>query len=68
MDALEDFGGKRHEHSPQGLPAAAGKTPVNSLPFVPPSINGIEDTGLSPLWLQEHVLKVMYFSGVSNGF
>jgi len=27
--------------------------------FHPPQINNLEDTGLSPLWLQDHVLKVL---------
>jgi len=29
--------------------------------FIPPSISSVEDTGLSPLWLQDLILKVMYF-------
>ena len=28
----------------------------------------IEDTGLSPLWLQDLVLKVMYFQGYLTGY
>lgn len=36
--------------------------------FVPPLINRVEDTGLSPLWLQDLILKVMYFQGYLTGF
>jgi predicted ATPase with chaperone activity len=36
--------------------------------FYPPQINSLEDTGLSPLWLQDHVLKVLYFRGYLTGF
>ena len=37
-------------------------------PFYPPPISRVEDTGLSPLWLQDLVLKVMYFQGYLTGF
>ena len=36
--------------------------------FVPPQINSLEDTGLSPLWLQDLALKVLYFRGSITGF
>jgi predicted ATPase with chaperone activity len=36
--------------------------------FVPPQINSLEDTGLSSLWLQDLVLKVLYFRGSITGF
>ncbi len=36
--------------------------------FVPAPIQSIEDTGLSALWLQDHLLKVMYFQGYMTGF
>ena len=36
--------------------------------FSPPQINSLEDTGLSPLWLQDHILKVLYFRGYLTGF
>jgi predicted ATPase with chaperone activity len=36
--------------------------------FVPPQINSVEDTGLSSLWLQDLVLKVLYFRGSITGF
>jgi predicted ATPase with chaperone activity len=36
--------------------------------FVPQPITKIEDTGLSVLWLQDLVLKIIYFGGYLNGF
>ncbi len=36
--------------------------------FSPPPVTSLEDTGLSPLWLQDLVLKVLYFRGYMNGF
>ena len=36
--------------------------------FLPPVINRIEDTGLSPLWLQDLALKILYFQGYLSGF
>lgn len=39
-----------------------------SAPFIPPPILSIDDTGLSPLWLQDLVLKVMYFQGYLTGY
>ena len=36
--------------------------------FLPPNINRIEDTGLSPLWLQDLALKILYFQGYMTGF
>jgi predicted ATPase with chaperone activity len=35
--------------------------------FSPPQINSLEDTGLSVLWLQDLVLKVLYFRGYLTG-
>jgi predicted ATPase with chaperone activity len=35
--------------------------------FVPPQINSVEDTGLSQLWLQDLILKVLYFRGYLTG-
>ncbi len=35
--------------------------------FMPPPINKVEDTGLSVLWLQDLVLKVLYFQGYLTG-
>ncbi len=42
-------------------PASAGS-------FIPPQINSVDDTGLNPLWLQDLVLKIMYFRGYLSGF
>jgi len=35
--------------------------------FTPPQINSLEDTGLSILWLQDLILKVLYFRGYLSG-
>jgi predicted ATPase with chaperone activity len=37
-------------------------------PFFPPQINSLEDTRLSPLWLQDLALKVLYSYGYMTGF
>jgi len=44
------------------MPASQG------LPFLPPPISSLEDTGLSPLWLQDLALKILYFQGYLSGF
>ncbi len=36
--------------------------------FLPPVLNTLEDTGLSPLWLQDLTLKTLYFQGYMTGF
>ena len=36
--------------------------------FVPPPVMSVSDTGLSPLWLQDLVLKIMYFQGYLTGY
>lgn len=36
--------------------------------FVPPPVTTVEDTGLNTLWLQDLVLKVLYFQGYLSGF
>jgi len=36
--------------------------------FMPPNITQVEDTGLSPLWLQDLVIKILYFQGYLSGF
>jgi MoxR-like ATPase len=51
----------RGPQTPAGL-----NTPTQT--FVPPPVHSVEDTGLSFLWLQDHVLKVMYFQGYMSGF
>jgi predicted ATPase with chaperone activity len=42
--------------------------PTSGSGFVPPQINNLDDTGLSSLWLQDLVLKVLYFRGYLTGF
>ena len=39
----------------------------SNVPFYPPAINNVEDTGLSPLWLQDLTLKILYFQGYLSG-
>lgn len=36
--------------------------------FSPPPIGKIEDTGLSPLWVQDLALKILYYQGYMTGF
>ena len=36
--------------------------------FTPPKLEKMEDTGLSPLWLQDLALKILYFQGYMTGF
>src|SRR5574339_727300 len=45
-----------------------GTTAATATVFTPPQINSLEDTGLSPLWLQDLILKVLYFRGYLTGF
>ena len=49
----------------QSAQPAQPPAPVGS--FSPPQINSVEDTGLSPLWLQDLILKVLYFRGYLTG-
>ena len=49
---------KQTGQMPSAAPAAG---------FSPPQINSLEDTGLSILWLQDLVLKVLYFRGYLTG-
>jgi predicted ATPase with chaperone activity len=46
---------------------AASAQPGSSS-FLPPPLLNMEDTGLSPLWLQDLALKVMYFQGYLTGY
>jgi predicted ATPase with chaperone activity len=46
----------------------ATRTATSAAPFVPPQVNTIEDTKLSPLWLQDLALKVLYSHGYMTGF
>ncbi len=40
----------------------------SNTPFYPSTLNSVEDTGLSALWLQDLALKILYFQGYMNGF
>jgi predicted ATPase with chaperone activity len=60
-------------NAPARPPAAPGTpaptpAPAATPAFTPPPIMNIEDTGLSPLWLQDLVLKIMYFQGYLTGY
>jgi len=46
----------------------SGSVPAPAGGFIPPQINSLEDTGLSVLWLQDLILKVLYFRGYLTGF
>jgi len=55
--------------------AKSGEKPSTPIPntsttggFLPPNITQVEDTGLSPLWLQDLVTKILYFQGYLSGF
>jgi predicted ATPase with chaperone activity len=39
-----------------------------SVPFLPPPISSLDDTGISSLWLQDLALKILYFQGYLTGF
>jgi predicted ATPase with chaperone activity len=49
-------------NNPLGRPSASPAL------FLPPPINSVEDTGLSPLWLQDLALKILYSQGYMSGF
>lgn len=51
-----------------GIPNNPPTPPLEPPSFVPPPISRIEETGLSPLWLQDLVLKIFYFQGYMSGF
>jgi hypothetical protein len=59
------------EHFMTAMPVKGNTTSTSPAPksaFVPPPITRVEDTGLSFLWLQDLVLKDMYFQGYMSGF
>ena len=49
------------------IPTKSGSS-AGLTPFIPPSVVKIEDTGLSPLWIQDLALKIMYYQGYMTGF
>ena len=36
--------------------------------FVPPPLLNLDDVGISPLWIQDLVLKILYYQGYLSGF
>jgi hypothetical protein len=57
--------------------AVLGRSPIStsspkpapvSAAFNPTPVTTVDDTGLSPLWLQDLVLKIFYFQGYMSGF
>ncbi len=50
------------------VPIRPSAPQVHTGTFFPPPITRVDDTGLSPLWLQDLVLKIMYFQGYLTGF
>jgi hypothetical protein len=54
--------------SPKGVSGSLISKEPGREPFFPVSISRIEDTGLSGLWLQDLLLKVLYFQGYISGF
>lgn len=58
-----------HQPPRSNTPAASSNpVPPSQRLFVPTPVNKIEETGLSLLWLQDLVLKVMYYQGYLTGF
>jgi hypothetical protein len=51
---------------PKTATGTSGSTSTGS--FKPKSITRVEETGLSPLWLQDLALKILYFQGYMSGF
>lgn len=47
--------------------ATHSKNTPHPTAFIPPPIKRVEDTGLSVLWLQDLVLKILYFQGYLTG-
>ncbi len=52
----------------RAIPTSGASSPSTAGGFVPPLITQVEDTGLSPLWLQDLALKILYFQGYLTGF
>jgi predicted ATPase with chaperone activity len=50
------------------LHRAAPAPPTTGGIFLPQQVTSLDDTGLNPLWLQDLVLKVLYFRGYLSGF
>ena len=62
--------------TPPPKPGSSTLTPASSQTsgltpkprFVPQPVNKIDDTGLNALWLQDLILKTLYFRGYMSGF
>ena len=55
-------------NAPARTPGSVTGSPAANAPFIPPPVMSIEDTGLSALWLQDLILKIMYFQGYLTGY
>lgn len=51
----------------QSVSSVSASSPISKA-FLPPPITNLEQTGLSHLWLQDLVLKVVYYQGYMSGF
>ncbi len=47
---------------------SGGNSAGSPAAFVPPPVTKIEQTGLSPLWIQDLTLKILYYEGYATGF
>lgn len=54
--------------NPLQRPVSSPLVPSAGGGFLPPQVTSLDDTGLNPLWLQDLVLKVLYFRGYLSGF
>jgi predicted ATPase with chaperone activity len=65
---IRSFSGGHPMSAAPSRPANPAGSHVTGAQFVPPAITRVEETGLSPLWLQDLVLKILYFQGYLTGF
>jgi hypothetical protein len=65
---LDDKVGELPMSATRSGPASGESQKQGSVAFVPLAPACIEDTGLSPLWLQDLALKIFYFQGYLSGF
>ena len=55
------------EDSPKAKSSISAVSPIQKS-FIPQPITNLEQTGLSPLWVQDLALKIFYFQGDMSGF